>query len=65
MLLRGRKVCGILIEQARGTVVGIGLNVFQTTEALTVLAVVYLTLVWTLSWSIRRLEGRLAIQETG
>src|SRR3954447_25982951 len=37
----------------------------QTTEALTVLAVVYLTLVWTLSWSIRRLEGHLAIQETG
>jgi BirA family biotin operon repressor/biotin-[acetyl-CoA-carboxylase] ligase len=28
--LRGRKVCGILIEQGRGTVVGIGLNVQQT-----------------------------------
>ena len=34
----------------------------QTTEALTVLAVVYLTLVWTLSWAIRRLERRLAVQ---
>jgi BirA family biotin operon repressor/biotin-[acetyl-CoA-carboxylase] ligase len=30
VLLDGRKVCGILIEQARGTVVGIGLNVSQT-----------------------------------
>jgi BirA family transcriptional regulator, biotin operon repressor / biotin---[acetyl-CoA-carboxylase] ligase len=35
VLLRGRKVCGILIEQALGTVVGIGLNVFQTAETLT------------------------------
>jgi BirA family biotin operon repressor/biotin-[acetyl-CoA-carboxylase] ligase len=33
VLVRGRKVCGILIEQARGTVVGIGLNVNQTAEA--------------------------------
>jgi BirA family biotin operon repressor/biotin-[acetyl-CoA-carboxylase] ligase len=32
VLLRGRKVCGILIEQGRGTVVGIGLNVRQSTE---------------------------------
>jgi BirA family biotin operon repressor/biotin-[acetyl-CoA-carboxylase] ligase len=30
ILLRGRKVCGILIEQGRGAVVGIGLNVRQT-----------------------------------
>src|SRR5438309_5368080 len=30
VLVRGRKVCGILIEQARGTVVGIGLNVNQS-----------------------------------
>jgi len=29
VLLRGRKVCGILIEQGRGTVAGIGLNVQQ------------------------------------
>lgn len=34
VLVRGRKVCGILIEQARGTVVGIGLNVNQTADAL-------------------------------
>jgi polar amino acid transport system permease protein len=33
----------------------------QTTEALTVLGVVYLALVWTLSLAIRRLEGRLAL----
>jgi BirA family biotin operon repressor/biotin-[acetyl-CoA-carboxylase] ligase len=30
--LFGRKVCGILIEQGRGAVVGIGLNVNQTPE---------------------------------
>jgi len=30
VLLRGRKVCGILIEQGRGAVVGVGLNVRQT-----------------------------------
>ncbi len=34
VLLRGRKVCGILIEQARGTVAGIGLNVNQSAESL-------------------------------
>ena len=34
----------------------------QTMEALTVLAIVYLTLVWTLSWSIRRVERHLAIE---
>jgi BirA family biotin operon repressor/biotin-[acetyl-CoA-carboxylase] ligase len=32
VLLQGRKVCGILIEQGRGTVVGVGLNVGQTAE---------------------------------
>jgi BirA family biotin operon repressor/biotin-[acetyl-CoA-carboxylase] ligase len=30
VLIDGRKVCGILIEQGRGTVVGIGLNVSQS-----------------------------------
>jgi BirA family transcriptional regulator, biotin operon repressor / biotin---[acetyl-CoA-carboxylase] ligase len=30
ILLQGRKVCGILIEQGRGAVVGVGLNVQQT-----------------------------------
>src|SRR5260370_26717707 len=33
VLIRGRKVCGILIEQARGTVVGIGFNVNQSAES--------------------------------
>jgi len=33
VLILGRKVCGILIEQGRGTVVGIGLNVNQSAEA--------------------------------
>jgi BirA family biotin operon repressor/biotin-[acetyl-CoA-carboxylase] ligase len=32
VLLAGRKVCGILIEQTKGTVVGIGLNVSQSAE---------------------------------
>jgi BirA family biotin operon repressor/biotin-[acetyl-CoA-carboxylase] ligase len=32
VLLAGRKVCGILIEQRGGTVAGIGLNVRQTAE---------------------------------
>jgi polar amino acid transport system permease protein len=36
----------------------------ETTEALTVLAVVYLALVWVLSALIRLLEGRLALPET-
>ena len=32
VLVRGRKVCGILIEQGRGAVVGVGLNVRQPAE---------------------------------
>jgi BirA family biotin operon repressor/biotin-[acetyl-CoA-carboxylase] ligase len=32
VLLKGRKVCGILIEQGRGTVAGIGLNVRQSAD---------------------------------
>ncbi|HYT93811.1 MAG TPA: biotin--[acetyl-CoA-carboxylase] ligase [Gemmataceae bacterium] len=35
VLIQGRKVCGILIEQSQGTVVGIGLNVLQDTAAFT------------------------------
>ena len=35
----------------------------ETTEALTMLAIVYLTLVWTLSALIRLLESRLALPE--
>ncbi len=34
VLIDGRKVCGILIEQGQGTIVGIGLNVNQTKESL-------------------------------
>jgi BirA family biotin operon repressor/biotin-[acetyl-CoA-carboxylase] ligase len=30
VLIQGRKVCGILIEQGRGTVAGIGLNINQS-----------------------------------
>jgi BirA family transcriptional regulator, biotin operon repressor / biotin---[acetyl-CoA-carboxylase] ligase len=33
--VQGRKVCGILIEQSKGTVVGIGLNVNQPAEVFT------------------------------
>jgi BirA family biotin operon repressor/biotin-[acetyl-CoA-carboxylase] ligase len=32
LLIRGKKVCGILIEQARAVVVGIGLNLNQTAD---------------------------------
>jgi BirA family biotin operon repressor/biotin-[acetyl-CoA-carboxylase] ligase len=32
VLIDGRKVCGILIEQGRGTIAGIGLNVNQSAE---------------------------------
>lgn len=32
VLLHGRKVCGILIEQARGVIAGIGLNLNQSAE---------------------------------
>jgi len=32
LLVRGKKVCGILIEQGLGTVIGIGLNLNQTAE---------------------------------
>jgi BirA family transcriptional regulator, biotin operon repressor / biotin---[acetyl-CoA-carboxylase] ligase len=35
VLLRGKKVCGILIEQGLGTVAGIGLNVNQPPNAFT------------------------------
>jgi BirA family biotin operon repressor/biotin-[acetyl-CoA-carboxylase] ligase len=34
VLVQGRKVCGILIEQARATVVGIGLNINQSAQTL-------------------------------
>jgi BirA family biotin operon repressor/biotin-[acetyl-CoA-carboxylase] ligase len=34
VFIQGRKICGILIEQARGTVVGLGLNVNQSPQSL-------------------------------
>jgi BirA family biotin operon repressor/biotin-[acetyl-CoA-carboxylase] ligase len=34
VLVRGKKVCGILIEQGQGTVVGIGLNIHQSADSL-------------------------------
>jgi BirA family biotin operon repressor/biotin-[acetyl-CoA-carboxylase] ligase len=34
VLVRGKKVCGILMEQGRGTVAGIGLNVNQSAASL-------------------------------
>ena len=45
------------------TAINIANLTLETLEALTVLAVVYLTLVWTLSLAIRRLETRLALPE--
>ena len=36
----------------------------ETLEALTVIGIVYLALVWSLSAAIRVLEGRLALPET-
>jgi BirA family biotin operon repressor/biotin-[acetyl-CoA-carboxylase] ligase len=33
VLIQGRKVCGILVEQGRGTILGIGLNVYTPAEA--------------------------------
>jgi len=47
------------------TAVNISNLTLQTTEALALLAIVYLTLVWSLSWGIRRLERHLALPETG
>jgi polar amino acid transport system permease protein len=46
------------------TALNISALTVETLEALTVLGVVYLTLVWTLSATIRLLEARLALPET-
>ena len=46
------------------TAINIANLTLETLEALTVLAVVYLTLVWSLSAAIRLLEARLALPET-
>ena len=45
------------------TALNISAQSLETLEALTVLGVVYLTLVWTLSAAIRLLESRLALPE--
>jgi polar amino acid transport system permease protein len=45
------------------TAINIANLTLETLEALTVLAIVYLTLVWSLSASIRLLEARLALPE--
>jgi polar amino acid transport system permease protein len=37
----------------------------ETAEALTFLGIVYLTLVWSMSWGLRRLERHLALPEAG
>ena len=47
------------------TAINIANLTLETLEALTVLAVVYLTLVWGLSAAIRLLESRLALPEGG
>ena len=45
------------------TAINIANLTLETLEALTVIAVVYLALVWTLSAAIRKLESRLALPE--
>jgi ABC-type amino acid transport system permease subunit len=45
------------------TAINIANLTLETLEALTVLGVVYLTLVWILSAAIRALESRLALPE--
>ncbi len=46
------------------TAINISSLTLETLEALTVLGIVYLTLVWSLSAVIRMIEGRLALPET-
>jgi polar amino acid transport system permease protein len=45
------------------TAINISNLTLETLEALTVIAVVYLALVWTLSYGIRKLESRLALPQ--
>ena len=51
-------------EELTTTTINISNLTLETLEALTVLGVVYLALVWTLSAAIRALEARLALPET-
>jgi His/Glu/Gln/Arg/opine family amino acid ABC transporter permease subunit len=50
-------------EELTTTAVNIANLSLETLESLTVVAVVYLALVWSLSWAIRKLETRLALPE--
>ncbi len=54
----------IAYSELTTTAINISNLTLETTEALTLLAIVYLTLVWSLSWGIRRLERHLALPET-
>lgn len=54
----------IAFEELTKTTLEIQALTLQTLEAFTVLAVVYLVLVWTLSASIRQLESHLALPES-
>jgi polar amino acid transport system permease protein len=54
----------IAYEELTTSALQINAITLQTLETLTVLGVVYLTLVWTLSAAIRALEGHLALPET-
>ena len=53
----------IAYSELTTTALNISAQSLETLEALTVLGVVYLTLVWTLSAAIRMLESRLALPE--
>ena len=53
----------IAYSELTTTALNISAQSLETLEALTVLGVVYLTLVWTLSAAIRLLESRLALPE--
>jgi BirA family biotin operon repressor/biotin-[acetyl-CoA-carboxylase] ligase len=65
VLIQGRKVCGILIEQARGTVVGIGLNVNQPAQHFADAGLMQAAslAVFTRQTQLCRDVGRLLIQE--
>jgi ABC-type amino acid transport system permease subunit len=53
----------IAYSELTSTAVNISNLTLETTDALMLLAIVYLTLVWSLSWGIRQLERHLALPE--
>ena len=53
----------IAYPELTSTAMNISALTLETTEALALLAIVYLTLVWSLSFGIRRLERHLALPE--